>query len=1400
MSIALSTVLTQADSLRFKLLAIIGKNEEKKKKIINSLVEDNWHLVDVESELLPLQKDLDEATSGLEFEIGSRIKDWFNSKPNKLILTNASILYHDIFLKISPVGAFKYNSRNKNCVLFLEDEQKLGSRIYYGQAGKEDYYDQEINDIVLVKIDDIAEDYTIKPARTLIAAESELKPQAIGQLFNFKQIKDVVDIDSDIKGTNRQREIVSSFIISESLERQIAEFFEDMKKPRHKARTVIGNYGSGKSHLIGFLASLVENPELVNSITNEKIKQIVMGFDRKYLTVHFELQSGQVELKRWFYGKVKQQLKTKYALDIPVFDSQQDYDNKENINRIMELVKTSQPTAGLLVIIDEISDFLATKQREAMKEDLQFLRVIGQVCQDQDMMFVASMQEDVFSSPKFKDVASELGRIGERFQNIIIHREDIKRVISERIVPKNSRQKHELEGKFIPFAEKIEDVSRNLDDYVDLFPLTPFLIKLFSDLPYFEKRGVIQFAIDQIKCLLNEEFPYFITFDKIYDQLENNPNKRNLEEIHNVSQVMHILTQKISLLESKYQSDAHKIVKGLAVYSLWNKQECGATAQELANNLMLLPHNKTFTAADNIDLIIKKIREVTDGEYIKTQKDENSGLQYFRFDTKSGVDMEQKIAQKAGPVSDDEIEHELFEQLKDILELERVEGQTNVFTDECEWRSAKSFRQGYIVFVKKGAKFSPLPPRDYAIVFVSPFVESFAQTFAKNQLTIKLHLEGAKNTELLKEIVAIKSLIDSKFQKHIMTKKLEERINGYDRGTTTVTGFKYRLSKLLIHSAICDLNGNPESIRKVLGREKATIPEIIEGMKTSLFDKPFNDNYPLHPVYSIQLSSRNIVQSLNPVASDLTRGDFNNLVRASRLFLQSMDLLDSRGYPDLSQSRIAQKILEILKIKKQQVTDIEKDIVTPLQNSDYGLESEIVYLCLVLMTVLGKVYLQLKGGERIDINNIKEKLKSLAAFETIAYTRLQEDYSYDFASRLLNALGLVGEKIAIEKERQIAFKEYKERIYSILQSIQTMEDTIRQLKQKETIYIDMEAVQKEFTNIQAINWQALDIANHMQFGKIESVSDKLDKIVIALNTIDNLNEALKEYSDGIHEAIDYMIDAMKLLENCSLLVTDKQKQKALKEFRDNVITICADYNKFSDRSQRNPINGKIQQFKKSYIYDFYLPAHEKYVGKKVSWDILNTYSQNETFQKVSMLSHLTCINDVTFNQKVLAWNELKQYQCIRHNMEESLKSTIRCQHQQCLFPSKVNYSEIPGTLGRIENEIEAIYSSYEKNVIKEVRNYRDNMQYLDNATEKQLIQSIMDNQKLPAHITQQTVQTINKLFKEIEVVEIEQDKIIEKLFPDEEMTTIEELRKRYFALEEDLKKNHQENEIRIKLK
>ncbi|MDM8535427.1 DUF6079 family protein [Desulfobacterales bacterium HSG17] len=1396
----LNTLLVQADSLRFKLLGIIGKDEVRKSKIIDYLKSMGWEIVDVEAQLLFIHEELQAGTIE-DFEIGLKIKKWFNSKSSNIVLTNAGILYHEMFLKISPVGAFKYNSRNKNCVIFLEDETRLGKRIHHSQPGAEDYFDQEVNEIVLADIKDIDDNFTHKPElRELITDYSTLDPDAVGRLFNFQEIKAVVDIDADLDETGKRAELVKSYVISQSLETQIAEFFENLEKPSHQACTVIGNYGSGKSHLIGFLISLVEEPVLAEFIKNEKIKNSVKNQKRSFYSVQFELQPFGLNLKDFFFKNIRKQLKLKHDIDIPIFDPSEDFDDKENIKTILDIIKQKDSSIGLLVIMDEISDFLLSKQKEEMKSGLQFLRLIGQVCQAQDIMFVGSMQEDVFTGSKFKDVAAEIGRIGERFQNIIIHKEDIKKVISTRLVPKTSEQQHKLEQKFSPYLEKIDDVSANIDEYINLFPLTPFMLDLFKDLPYFEKRGVIQFAMSEIKYLLNKPFPYFITFEKIYDILNNDPNKRNIEEIYEITKVMNILSQKINLIEKKYQDDALKIIRGLAVYSLWDRGEKGLVAQELANNLMLLPQKKLFTAADNISLIIKKIREVTEGEYIKTSKDESTGLEYFKFITKAGVDIDQKIEQKAANISDSEVEYELFTQLSEILELERVEGHSDVFYDECEWRSVKSFRKGYIIFVKDKSKFSALSDMDYAIVFISPFVKKFSKTFVPNQLSIKFEISRIENIEILREIVAIKALINNNFNKHIMTKKLEDRINGYYKGQTKINGLKYRLMKLLMNHAKCSFNNSPESIKSHINRERTSFIEIIDEFKTSVFDEPFNKAYPLHPKYFIQLSSTNIINSLNTFALDLCKGDFTKLSKNTLAFLQNLSLLDQQKYPDISRSEIAMLIMDKIKANKNKVTDIQKDLVEYLCKSQYGLEPEIIYFILIAMTVLGRILLQVKGGDKLDINTVKEKFKTLSAFETIAYAKIQEDYSYDFAARLLNALSINGKKITLEKERLNAFKEYKEKIISVISDIKSLEDTINKLRQRPVIHINIDHIQIDFENITAIDWKGLDIANHTRFGQLESVYNPLlPKITISLKQIKEIIDAINQYENEIHNAIGYMNNAIELLDKHPQLVIDSKKYDSIREFRDEIVLICSDFNMFKDRSQRNPVKGKIQQFQKTYIYDFYYPAHEKFVGKKVEWNALNSYHTNPVFIKLKLLNNLTCISNAKFNQLVLTWNELNRHKCENFDLEDRLQTNVRC--PKCLYPVEgITYSTIPAEIDSIENNLEQLFTSYEKNVVREIREYQDNVQFLDNDDEKELIQTILKSKKLPDNISTQDVRTIDKLFKEIEIVEVSAGQVMNKLFPSQEMTTLEEFRARFFALEHEIKKNKQENEVRIKLK
>ena len=217
-----------------------------------------------------------------------------------------------------------------------------------------------------------------------------------------------------------------------------------------------------------------------------------------------------------------------------------------------------------------------------------------------------------------------------------------------------------------------------------------------------------------------------------------------------------------------------------------------------------------------------------------------------------------------------------------------------------------------------------------------------------------------------------------------MEAKLSQRINGHKVGNTHITGVKYRLSKLFINFSELTINNEKKSIKQVLERENASLHELVTALKTALLDKPFNETYPLHPTYSIQFSNANIESSITPIVQDLIRGDFTNLPLKSKQFLQSLSLLNSQGYPDISGSKIGLSILDILRANKTKVTSIIEDILPKYTQVDYGIEKEVINFFLLFLTIQGKVYLQARGGEKIDINNIKEKFKSMSQFETIS--------------------------------------------------------------------------------------------------------------------------------------------------------------------------------------------------------------------------------------------------------------------------------------------------------------------------------------------------------------------------------------------------------------------------------
>jgi len=299
----------------------------------------------------------------------------------------------------------------------------------------------------------------------------------VNELLEFEEIKEVIDIDIDLDTEESKKNIVKDYIISERLKEYLINLAENLARPKHKSIIIIGGYGSGKSHLLGWIVSLLESKDLIQNISHKDVlNKFKEELNRNFAVVQFELQPGASALSDYFFDRIQIQLEKKYNIEIQEIDTSKPVDYKKEIEDIVSEVKKKDQKMGLVVLIDEISDFLKQKTKHQINRDIQFLRILGQVSPSLDFLFIGSMQENVFSSPKYIDEAEGFGRVHERFEIITISREDIERVISKRVLKKTLTQRNEIDNLLSDYKKEFLQINSDPEKLIILFQYTPMLL------------------------------------------------------------------------------------------------------------------------------------------------------------------------------------------------------------------------------------------------------------------------------------------------------------------------------------------------------------------------------------------------------------------------------------------------------------------------------------------------------------------------------------------------------------------------------------------------------------------------------------------------------------------------------------------------------------------------------------------------------------------------------------------------------------------------------------------------------------------------------------------------------------------------------------------------------------
>ena len=343
-----------------------------------------------------------------------------------------------------------------------------------------------------------------------------------GDLIQFDPIESVVQL-RDASQTQAARNFVKSYVISEEMaEKLIGVVIPQLQFDQpsdNKGLLVVGNYGTGKSHLMSVLSSVAEHPDLAGQLSNQKVALAAAAIGGRFKVIRTEIGAVTMSLRDILVAELEQFLQ-EAGVSYSFPPASKLTNHKGAFEDMMAAFQQVFPDHGLMLVVDELLDYLKTRKDQALILDLNFLREVGEVCKDLRFRFVAGIQEAIFDSPRFSFVAQELRRVQQRFEQVLIVKKDVKFVVSERLLRKTGEQQVKIREYLAPFAKYYDRMNERMDEFVRLFPVHPDFIDTFERVAAAEKREVLKTISGAMKRLLPldvpEDEPGLVAYDSYW--------------------------------------------------------------------------------------------------------------------------------------------------------------------------------------------------------------------------------------------------------------------------------------------------------------------------------------------------------------------------------------------------------------------------------------------------------------------------------------------------------------------------------------------------------------------------------------------------------------------------------------------------------------------------------------------------------------------------------------------------------------------------------------------------------------------------------------------------------------------------------------------------------------------
>ena len=557
------------------------------------------------------------------------------------------------------------------------------------------------------------------------------------ELIHFEAIESVVQLRNADSADDASR-LVETYVVSDEMAARLADHaiphLQFDRPADNKGLLVVGNYGTGKSHLMSVLSALAEHAELAASLDHPRAAEAAEGIAGKFQVVRTEIGASTMALRDILAGELEQGLaRMSVAYQFP--PTNQVVTNKRCFEEMMAAFHRAFPDQGLLLVVDELLDYLRTRRDQELILDLNFLREIGEACKDLRLRFMAGVQEAIFDSPRFAFVADAVRRVQDRFTQVVIAKSDVKFVVAERLLRKTAEQQAKIRDYLTPFGKFYERLNEGLDEYVRLFPVHPQYIDTFEQVAAAEKREALRTLSRTMKDMLNNDVPGdhpgLIAYDSYWANLTGNPAFRAAPDIKAVIDCSEVLEARVqqAFTRPTYKPMALRIIHALSVHRLTQgdiHSPLGATAKELRDGLCLYQPGIEDLGGDpaddllsQVETVLREIHRTVSGQFISSN--EHNGQ--FYLDLRKTDDFDALIEQRGETLDEARRDRYYYVALRQLMEYpeETYVSGFNIWEHELTWLERKAPRNGYLFFGAPNERATAVPPRDFYLYFLQPF-------------------------------------------------------------------------------------------------------------------------------------------------------------------------------------------------------------------------------------------------------------------------------------------------------------------------------------------------------------------------------------------------------------------------------------------------------------------------------------------------------------------------------------------------------------------------------------------------------------------------------------------------------------------------------------------------------